>query len=86
MPVIRLQEVHRKLLGAPYTTCVTQTANIRSGHDVYNPLKCHYAKLYAKIFNECNCILRYVDDIDEYFDEITDKKVVKRSSIALMLL
>merc|ERR1711970_498465 len=38
-------------------------------HEFYDPKKCQLKKLYTKIYESCNCILRYIDDIGEFFDD-----------------
>jgi len=37
-------------------------------HNNYDPIKCQYKRLHYKIYTECDCILRYIEDIDEFFD------------------
>ena len=41
-------------------------------HNNYDPIKCQYKRLHHKIYTECGCILRYIEDIGEFFETSTE--------------
>ena len=73
MPSVHLQEKNRILLGDPYTRCIAgikepdEDSEEQVAHHTYDPTKCNANRLYKKIYLTCNCILRYIYDIKEFF-------------------
>ena len=87
MPSVRLQEINRIYLGKPYTHCISTLLmknsfnhTSKQGHDTYDPTKCNAKRLHTKIYQTCNCILRYISDIEEYFDDynFNDYRIVSK--------
>lgn len=52
-PILHLQEVTRKYLGAPFTNCVKtlEDTNGTNEHEIYDPMKCRYSQLHHKILS-----------------------------------
>ena len=43
---------------------------INADNGLYDQQRCHYQKMYTKIYQKCGCILKYVDDIHEFFQPV----------------
>jgi len=80
MPAIHLQEKNRIYLGDPYTSCInsvpiTNNYSDDISHHTYDAPKCNAKRLYKKIYQTCNCILRYIFDIEEYFHQVNEYRI-----------
>ena len=48
---------------------------------IYDQRRCQYNYLYKRIYKQCNCILKYVNDIHEFFPAVENyRKVMARHS------
>ena len=43
---------------------------------LYIERRCQYNNLYKKIYQKCNCISKYVDDIHEFFPAVENYRQV----------
>ena len=85
MPTIRIQEVTRNLLGKPFTPCIRKLEEIDNDsiiadNGLYDERRCQYNNLHKKIYQKCNCILKHIADIHEFFPSVENyRKVLQRN-------
>ena len=60
VPMLSVVQIHRKLLGPPYSTCVQNHSNFLSYFPVYTEDRCLHECLADVVIGVCDCIPQYL--------------------------
>jgi len=71
LPPTHIVELCRRNLTRISTDDTFQTI-AGPAHNNYDSIKCKYKRLHHRIYAECDCILRYIEDIGEFFETSTE--------------